>query len=145
MRCPVINCNGSEFTTEKKMNGNSTCLKCGYVDLTYEFLSNGDTIEAGTIGMKRVGSEPKMDKGEKYRKTIVGKAINTGAIEKYEAVIVDVYDVLVAFKVTDPAIAHAVKKLLATGQRGHKDKMTDLKEAHWQLERAMQIEERYNA
>jgi len=86
---------------------------------------------------------PSMDKGEKYRKVITGKAINTGAITKYESVIVDVYDVLVAFKVTCPARQHAIKKLLAMGQRGHKDAMTDLKEAHWQLERAMQLEENH--
>jgi len=126
---------------EGKVNGRKRCYSCGYDALTIEFLENGDMIRQGDINISRVGSIPTMDKGEKYRKTIYGKSINTGAIEKREAIIVDVYDVLVAFKVTDPAVAHAVKKLLAMGQRGHKDKITDLKEAHWQLERAMQIVE----
>ena len=141
MKCPKCI---SPSVVEGSTNGYKRCYHCGYEDITSKFLEAGDTIGAGYINIARVGSEPTMDKGEKYRKTIVGKTINTGAIKKYEAVVVDVYDVLVAFKVTDPAIAHAVKKLLATGQRGHKDKMTDLKEAHWQLERAMQTEERYN-
>lgn len=40
-------------------------------------------------------------------------------------VFVDVYDVLAAFKVTNPALQHLVKKALAVGQRGHKDAETD--------------------
>lgn len=41
---------------------------------------------------------------------------------------VDVYDVLNAFKVTNPALQHLVKKALAPGQRGHKDRAQDLEE-----------------
>lgn len=54
---------------------------------------------------------------------------------------VDVYDVLTAFGVTNAATAHAVKKLLAAGERGHKDKLTDLNEAMQSIARAVQIEE----
>lgn len=54
---------------------------------------------------------------------------------------VDVYDVLHAFNVTDAATAHAVKKLLMAGQRGHKDKITDLREAIASVERQIQMEE----
>jgi len=54
---------------------------------------------------------------------------------------VDVYDVLTAFDVRNPAIQHAVKKLLAPGQRGAKDKLTDLREALQSIERAIQIED----
>lgn len=53
---------------------------------------------------------------------------------------VDVYDVLVAFNVTCPATQHAIKKLLAPGQRGHKSTMEDLGEAGQAIDRAMQIE-----
>lgn len=49
----------------------------------------------------------------------------------------DVYSVLRAFKVTDPAIAHAIKKLLACGSRGHKNARTDLQEAIESIEDAM--------
>lgn len=52
----------------------------------------------------------------------------------------DVYDVLEAFGVTCPAIQHAVKKLLCTGQRGHKDRMTDLHEAEVSIRRAQQLQ-----
>lgn len=52
----------------------------------------------------------------------------------------DVYDVLAAFNVTCPAVAHAVKKLLCAGQRGHKDRLTDLQEAAVALTRAVELE-----
>ena len=52
----------------------------------------------------------------------------------------DVYDVLVAFNVACPAVAHAVKKLLMAGQRGHKDRLTDLQEAAVALTRAVELE-----
>jgi hypothetical protein len=51
-------------------------------------------------------------------------------------VIIDVYDVLDAFDVSNPATAHAVKKLLFTGGRGLKDWETDHQEAIDSLERA---------
>jgi hypothetical protein len=53
---------------------------------------------------------------------------------------IDVYDVLVAFNVTNPATAHAIKKLLAPGQRGSKDALTDIMEAGKSIERAAQLE-----
>lgn len=54
--------------------------------------------------------------------------------------IVDVYDVLMAFNVTNPATQHAIKKLLMPGNRGHKDKLTDLKEANQSIARAIELE-----
>lgn len=52
----------------------------------------------------------------------------------------DVYDVLVAFNVTNPAVQHAIKKLLMPGERGHKDKVQDLIEAYQSIDRAIEIE-----
>lgn len=54
--------------------------------------------------------------------------------------VVDVYDVLMAFNVTNPATQHAIKKLLMPGNRGHKDKLTDLKEAHQSIARVIELE-----
>ena len=45
-----------------------------------------------------------------------------------KGVFVDVYDVLRAFQVTNPALQHLVKKALAAGNRGHKDKAEDLQD-----------------
>lgn len=42
---------------------------------------------------------------------------------------IDVYRVLELFDVTNPSIAHAVKKLLVAGNRGHKDLEKDVQEA----------------
>ena len=53
---------------------------------------------------------------------------------------IDIYDVLKAWGVTCPATQHAIKKLLQPGERGHKDKLTDLREALASIERAIEIE-----
>jgi len=53
----------------------------------------------------------------------------------------DVYSVLAAFDVRCPAVQHAVKKLLCSGVRGHKDKLTDLREAVSSLARALELAE----
>lgn len=52
------------------------------------------------------------------------------------SITIDVYDVLDAFDVSNPATAHAIKKLLCTGTRGLKDWETDLQEAIDSLEQA---------
>ena len=52
---------------------------------------------------------------------------------------IDIYDVLKAFDV-DPVLVNPIKKLLASGLRGHKDRSTDIKEAYRALERAISIE-----
>jgi hypothetical protein len=52
---------------------------------------------------------------------------------------VDVYRVLELFGVTDPAIQHAVKKLLVAGGRGHKDLEKDVKEAIVSLNRWIEM------
>lgn len=54
---------------------------------------------------------------------------------------VDVYAVLAAFPTGSSSVDHAIKKLLAPGQRGHKDRLQDLKEARASLDRAIQMEE----
>lgn len=54
---------------------------------------------------------------------------------------VDVYDVLNAFEVWKPEVAHAVKKLLAPGKRGDKSLLQDLQEAQASIEAAVRREE----
>lgn len=51
----------------------------------------------------------------------------------------DVYRVLDLYGVTQPALQHAVKKLLCAGQRGAKDYERDLREAIDSIERALQM------
>jgi len=52
---------------------------------------------------------------------------------------VDVYAVLVAFNVTCPATAHALKKLLCAGQRDKGDAKTDLIGAIAAINRAIDL------
>lgn len=54
---------------------------------------------------------------------------------------IDVYDVLKAFEVTNPATQHAIKKLLAGGKRGYKNTKQDYNEAIDSIYRAIELEE----
>lgn len=54
-------------------------------------------------------------------------------------VFVDVYDVLQAFNVTNPALQHLIKKALAVGQRGHKDAAEDYQDVIDSAKRAKDL------
>ena len=62
----------------------------------------------------------------KYQRTVRSKTI-------------DVYDVLNAYEVDSHAVGHAIKKLLMAGQRGHKDRLQDLREAIQAIEREIDM------
>ncbi len=68
----------------------------------------------------------------------MGKKYDRQIFSKYEdaCITIDVYRVLDAFNVTCPATAHAIKKLLCAGIRGHKDMEQDLDEAAQSIEEA---------
>ena len=51
----------------------------------------------------------------------------------------DVYDVLKAFEVTDPALQHLIKKALCAGLRGHKNKDQDLQDILDSAKRAVEL------
>ncbi|UCW44476.1 hypothetical protein [Pseudomonas phage PPAT] len=53
---------------------------------------------------------------------------------------VDVYWVLRLFRVNDPCIQHAIKKLLVPGKRGVKSEHKDVEEAIASLQRFLQME-----
>ena len=61
--------------------------------------------------------------------------------KRVKGIDIDVYDVLQAFGVTNPADAHAIKKMLCPGQRGVKDAIQDRREAIQSLERAIELEQ----
>lgn len=97
----------------------------------YEGLKNSSQLKAtGSIHnfeTRKSSDEPKHIKYPHYFKDV-------SHLES-----IDVYRVLDLFNVTDPAIAHAVKKLLVTGKRGAKDQQTDLKEAIDSLQRKLEM------
>ncbi|MGL5153862.1 MAG: hypothetical protein ACRC9H_02890 [Aeromonas veronii] len=53
---------------------------------------------------------------------------------------VDVYDVLQAWGVSNPALQHLIKKALQCGQRGHKDNAQDLQDIIDSAIRAKELE-----
>lgn len=53
---------------------------------------------------------------------------------------IDVYDVLQAFEVTNPALQHLIKKALCAGLRGHKDRQQDLQDIIDSAHRAIELE-----
>ena len=75
----------------------------------------------------------------KYDKTVWGRHVDTPEVRC--PTIVDVYDVLMAFKVACPARQHALKKLLQAGSRGAKGTKQDLQEALESILRAIELEE----
>lgn len=54
---------------------------------------------------------------------------------------VDVYDVLAAWEVKNPALQHLIKKALQPGGRGHKSTQQDLHDILVSAARAIEIEE----
>jgi len=84
------------------------------------------------------------------RMDIIGQNCGTGdhyeaPASKYHVQIkgqwVDVYDILTAYSVTNPADAHAIKKMLCPGKRGAKDGIQDRQEAIVSLQRAIELEQ----
>jgi len=57
-----------------------------------------------------------------------------------KGVTIDVYDVLKAFDVKNPALQHLIKKALCVGIRGHKTKEQDLKDILDSAKRAIELE-----
>lgn len=57
---------------------------------------------------------------------------------------VDVYDVIRAFNVVSGPMQHALKKVLAAGQRGHKDTLQDLKDIIASVEREIEMQKEGN-
>ena len=55
-------------------------------------------------------------------------------------VFVDVYDVLMAWSVTNPALQHLIKKALQAGERGHKSREQDLQDIIDSAIRAKELE-----
>ena len=60
--------------------------------------------------------------------------------KQIRGVSVDVYDVLSAWGVSNPALQHLIEKALQCGQRGHKDKQQDLQDIIDSAIRAKELE-----
>jgi hypothetical protein len=76
------------------------------------------------------------ERDREHQRDAVATARSSVYHRRVPTLIIDVYRVLWAFKVDDPCIAHAVKKLLCAGLRGGgKSLKQDVAEAIWSLRR----------
>lgn len=80
----------------------------------------------------------KEHEGSKYLRTI------RSAVSPDDTIEIDVYSVLVAFNVTCPARAHAIKKLLCAGSRGKGTVCEDLVGVLAAVNRAIELERAEN-
>jgi len=90
------------------------------------------TIEQIAEAAHKEGFDVKitLEEPNPYQKPFTNRMNSTG--------LMDVYDVLNAFEVTDPMIAHAVKKLLVSGgRRGGKSEKQDIEEARWSIDECL--------
>jgi hypothetical protein len=55
-------------------------------------------------------------------------------------IVIDVYDILDAYAVTNPALQHLIKKALMPGERGHKTVDEDLQEIWHSARRAIELQ-----
>lgn len=137
------------------------CGNCQKTDGTIVYVMCSDDYEILSIrpdnwqeGEERMSNIAQNGNDGHYSETPKPDVIEHGNNNKYSRKIktivvdgidhdiyVDVYDVLTAFKTTNPANDHAIKKQLATGQRGVKGVIQDLTEARDSLNRAIEIEQ----
>lgn len=138
-----------------------TCIECGHVgkafipvDVNKKLREWGDDVAAAAYHVGRIDEREGIPFGEgaeraarssvrsqrgspmSPRKVGAGAAKRSVYHREVPTRTIDVYRVLVAFEVTDPNIAHAVKKLLCAGKRnGGKPIEQDVAEAIWTLRR----------
>ena len=103
----------------------------------YHQPSSGISISNTFNGAVFTKYEPSKIPMNKYQKVIYGKDQNGNVVK----CIVDVYDFLEAWKTTNPALQHLIKKALQPGERGHKSLIEDLKDIIASAQRALEIEQ----
>lgn len=54
--------------------------------------------------------------------------------------VIDIYRLCRVFGITDPALQHAIKKIIVAGKRGSKDVQKDVREAIVSLKRFLEME-----
>lgn len=93
--------------------------------------------------MTKSAAEPiHTHEGRKYLRRLYPVHISNAHTDGDKPILVDVYEVINGFGVTDPAVAHCIKKLLCTGQRGKGDYLADLVGAKAALNRAIEEAQR---
>lgn len=89
------------------------------------------------VGIREPATEDEQDLNDRIG---VPEADNKYLREIKPGVFVDVYDVLMAWNVTNPALQHLIKKALQAGERGHKSRKQDLQDIIDSAIRAKELE-----
>lgn len=106
-----------------------------------DMLTNeGDEFENWTLVSERPVIEPvkvntkfgpaTLYVGEAPEKPAKIEPVNRYKREILPGVWIDFYDIAACYEITDHAMAHALKKILAIGDRGHKDEAQDRSDIH---------------
>ena len=143
------------------VNTSKVCVKfrgeapCDTTGIAYEYLWTHSGLDSDIIAYRIINQqpvqldnpeiEPDLDTFISVDDAQTYKAENAITPSKYtkqiHGVSVDVYDVLMAWGVTNPALQHLIKKALQCGQRGHKDKQQDLQDIIDSSIRAKELEQ----
>ena len=126
--------------------------RSGLRDGVYEVSGMGNLVYNGTTYAGSAYGDGELDgEGLTYRLNngVITRVVNCSVSNKIKpknkynrqckGVTIDVYDVLKAFEVTDPALQHLIKKALCAGSRGHKNKEQDLIDILDSANRALEL------
>ncbi len=131
-----------------KEDSNEFVVDEHYQSRTYHLWTSDEFVETSELGAHtdtKTWTKPvQYNKGDKVISLADGNTYKKVPNNKYAreikpGVFVDVYDVIYAFTVNDPCIQHAIKKLLAAGERGHKDRLEDLEDIVASVNRAIEM------
>ncbi|MGL4249831.1 MAG: hypothetical protein ACRCR1_04100 [Aeromonas sp.] len=106
---------------------------------SFATLTDGDKIITRDMWvMAKAGEEAKNNP----QRIMSADEITTSKYTKQiRGVSIDVYDILKAWGVTNPALQHLIKKALQCGERGHKDAQQDLQDIIDSAVRAKELEQ----
>lgn len=112
------------FVTNLKGKPSKVCRNCGRNDPNEFYVKNFMMNKEPKYDTFSVSVDDKPDTGKHYR-------------YQYKGIQIDPYRIFRVYGITDPAIQHAVKKLLVAGSRGSKSTAQDIQEsidalARWQ-------------
>lgn len=100
---------------------------------------DGKYISGTTLSVSSDTEKYKVKNGSISLITPYNQAKENKYNRQCKGVKIDVYDVLKAFEVTDPALQHLVKKALCAGLRGYKTLEQDLQEVLESAKRAVEL------
>lgn len=124
------------------LEDNRSTLKDGVYNISHinNIFCNQRTVAINMNNVERCDDRYQVKNGNI---TLLTPAALVGQWNKYnrqcKGVTIDVYDVLKAFEVTDPALQHLIKKALCTGLRGHKTREQDLQDILDSANRAVEL------